>query len=203
MRLAALVPVKAFGAAKQRLAAVLSDVERERLARATAAGVLHAVAPFHPHVVCDDDEVAGWAVTHGATVIRDQHRGLNPAIDLAVGHLAQHGYDHVLVVHGDLPRPTALARLAASARSGAIVLVPDRRLDGTNVAMFPVARALAAAYGPGSFRRHLAAALATGCPVSVVRDVELALDIDQPSDLTHPLVHATVDRMLGRSDTVL
>jgi hypothetical protein len=39
--------------------------------------------------------------------------------------------------------------------------------------------------------------------VSVVRDVELALDIDQPSDLTHPLVHATVDRMLGRSDTVL
>lgn len=203
MRLAALVPVKAFPAAKQRLASVLSDVEREHLARTTAARVLRAVAAHHPHVVCDDDEVAAWAVAEGAVVVRDTHRGLNPAIDLAIAELAARGFDHVLVVHSDLPRPDALTRLVASARPGSIVLVPDRRLDGTNVLLMPIGCGVTAAYGPGSFRRHLAAALGTDRTVSVVREVELALDIDQPGDLTHPLVRAAVDQIFAHSGTVL
>lgn len=202
MRLATLVPVKEFGAAKQRLAPVLDDHHREALARATASGVLEAVAAHHPHVVCDDDQVASWALSQGATVIRDTHRGLNPAIDLAIAALAEHGFDHVLIAHSDLPRPGALARLAASARGGHIVLVPDRHLDGTNALLMPIGCGVAAAYGAGSFRRHLTAALGSGHPVSVVRDVELALDIDQPDDLLHPLVRPAVERFLGHGGTV-
>lgn len=202
MRLATLVPVKEFGAAKQRLATVLDDADREALARATAGSVLEAVAAHHPHVVCDDDRVAAWATGLGATVIRDTHRGLNPAIDLAIAVLAERGFDHVLVAHSDLPRPDALSRLAATARAGAIVLVPDRRLDGTNALLMPIGCGIAAAYGAGSFRRHLTAALGSGHPVSVVRDVELALDLDQPEDLAHPMVGPTVERILGHGGTV-
>ena len=84
---------------------------------------------------------------------------------------------------GWLPEPL---RLFATPRR--VVLVPDRRLDGTNLMSFPLAAPLPASYGAGSFRRHLGAALASGVGVEVVRDRFMALDIDHPSDLTHPLV---------------
>ena len=64
--------------------------------------------------------------------------------------------------------------------------MPDRRRDGTNVLALPVAARLPAAYGGGSFSRHLAAAIATGLRVEVRRDPRLALDVDNPDDLTHP-----------------
>ena len=45
-----------------------------------------------------------------------------------------------IVAHGDLPRPEALAPVAVA---GTIVLVPDRRRDGTNVVARPTSIALA------------------------------------------------------------
>jgi 2-phospho-L-lactate guanylyltransferase len=39
------------------------------------------------------------------------------------------------------------------------------------------------AYGPGSFRRHVAEARRLGVGVRVVRDRDLAFDVDVPDDL--------------------
>ena len=61
-----LVPVKAFGRAKVRLADVLDGPARAALAREMADRVLTAAAPFPAAVVCDDDEVAAWAEGRGA-----------------------------------------------------------------------------------------------------------------------------------------
>ena len=50
---------------------------------------------------------------------------------------------------------------------------------------------LAAAYGGGSFRRHLDQALDLAddrVAVEVRRDSELSLDLDTPDDLTHPMI---------------
>jgi 2-phospho-L-lactate guanylyltransferase (CobY/MobA/RfbA family) len=69
-----------------------------------------------------------------------------------------------------------------------ITLVPDRHDDGTNLMSFPIATPLLAAYGQGSFRRHLIQAMSLGVGVQVVRDSLMALDLDHPSDLDHPLV---------------
>ncbi|MCX6522653.1 MAG: 2-phospho-L-lactate guanylyltransferase [Actinobacteria bacterium] len=183
-----LVPIKAFHLAKGRLEPALDAASRERLARWTAERVLAAAGDGPVAVACDDHTVADWAREHGAIVLWQEGLGLNGAVDRAVEQLHDAGHRHVTVAHGDLPRPS---RLAPFARRDTIVVVPDRRLDGTNVLSFPTAAALAglrAAYGGGSFRRHLAAALATGLAVEVVRDPFLALDIDLPTDLTHPLV---------------
>lgn len=194
--LAALIPVKSFRAAKARLAGVLTDEERARLARSMAARVVEAARPHPTFVACDHDEVASFAESLGASVLWGPGLGLNGAVDHGVSTIAGKGFDHVVIAHGDLPLATDLGALA---RPGEIVIVPDRRRDGTNVLARPCDVVLPAAYGPGSFRAHYRAAIATGCRVTVWTDRRLAIDIDTLADCVHPLAAGTVADLVGRS----
>lgn len=195
MDLAALIPVKSFRAAKARLAGVLSDDERARLARSMATRVVEAARPLPTFVACDHDEVASFAERLGATVLWGPGLGLNGAVDHGVTTIAGKGFDHVVIAHGDLPLASDLGSLV---RSGEVVIVPDRRRDGTNVLARPCGVTLPAAYGPGSFRAHYETAVATGVRVTVRVDRRLAIDIDTLADCVHPLVASTVADMLGR-----
>ena len=182
---AVLVPVKSFHAAKRRLAGWLPAEERERLARWMAERVLAAAAPLPVFVACDDERVAEWAEAHGAQVSWGPGLGLNGAIDHGVDTMSGKGIDHVVVAHGDLPLASALADLA---RPEHIVIVPDRRRDGTNVLSRPTSVAIRAEYGAGSFARHVTAALASGAAVAVRRDALLSVDVDTIADCRHPEV---------------
>ena len=188
-----LVPVKAFTDAKARLASVLGDAERERLARWTSARVLAAAGELPTYVACDDDQVAAWANEHGASILWHPGVGLNAAVNDSVAELRDAGVTDVIVAHGDLPRAHSLAALA---QPGTLTLVPDRRGDGTNVIALPTDMEFRFAYGPGSFQRHLGSAIAAGLSVRVRRDPLLALDIDTPSDLAHPLVQEVLPSWL-------
>lgn len=193
--LAVLIPVKSFRAAKARLAGVLTDDERAALARAMAAQVVEAARPTPTFVACDHDEVAMFAEGLGATVLWGPGLGLNGAVDHGVSTIAGKGFDHVVIAHGDLPLADGLAEVA---RSGEVVIVPDRRRDGTNVLARPCGVVLPASYGPGSFRGHYAAAFATGARVTVRTDRRLAIDIDTVADCVHPLAAPIVTALLGR-----
>jgi 2-phospho-L-lactate guanylyltransferase len=175
-----LVPVKAFGAAKARLAPTLDAAGREALAREMAANVLAAARPLPVAVVCDDDEVASWAAHHGALVLLEPGRGLNGAVEAGVHRLGVAGATEVLVAHADLPFAHEVAQLAGF---GGVTLVPDRRDDGTNVACVPTGAGFRFHYGPGSFARHRAEARRLGLPCRVVRDPELSWDVDVPADI--------------------
>lgn len=188
-----LVPVKAFADAKARLAPVLSPAERQALARWTAERVVAAAGELPVFVACDDEGVAEWAASHGATVLWHPGVGLNNAVNRSVAELRTLGVDHVVVAHGDLPRPTPLAAVS-TART--LTLVPDSAGDGTNVASLPTDMPFEFAYGAGSFRRHLAAAIEAGLTVQVRRDSLLGIDIDTPADLTHPLVQEVLPSWL-------
>jgi 2-phospho-L-lactate guanylyltransferase len=177
-----LVPIKAFGIAKNRLAGALEPEARARLARDLAAGVLRAAAPLPVYVVCEDDEVAAWAAGAGARPVRSNGGGLNAAVDHGVAELAAEGFAHVCVVHADLPAARDLARVTG--RPGA-TLVPDRHGDGTNVLCVPARAGFRFAYGPGSFARHVAEARRVGLPVRVLHIAELAWDVDTAADLGH------------------
>jgi len=191
-----LVPVKAFTDAKARLAAVLDDGERERLAQWTSERVLAAAGELPTYVACDDEAVASWARQHGATILWHPGVGLNAAVNNSVAALREAGVTDVIVAHGDLPRVHSLATVA---QPGTLTLVPDRHGDGTNVVGVPTAMPFQFAYGPGSFRRHLDAAIGAGLSVRVRRDPLLALDIDTPSDLAHPLVQEVLPPWLQMS----
>lgn len=191
-----LIPVKAFGAAKARLAGWLSDTDRRRLARWMAGRVVEAVRPLPTFVACDDDEVAAWAEALGAEVLWGPGLGLNGAIDHGIATISDKSAEYVLISHGDLPLPESLPTVV---RPGEIVLVPDRRRDGTNVVGRPCSVALPACYGAGSFRQHLDHALATGTPVSVRLDARLSIDIDTVDDCRHPLVAPVLRPILGEA----
>ena len=188
-----LVPVKRFADAKARLAPVLSPAQREQLARWTAERVLAAAGELPVFVACDDEGVADWAVAHGATVLWHPGVGLNAAVNNSLSDLRDRGVEHAVVAHGDLPRARTLD---AAIIPGTLTLVPDARDDGTNVAALPTSMSFEFSYGASSFRRHLAAAVAAGLPVAVRRDPLLAIDIDTPSDLAHPLVQEVLPAWL-------
>lgn len=194
---ALVVPVKAFRAAKARLAPLLDPDQRAALSRLTASLVVAAAGEAQAYVVCDDDEVAEWAHTVGAAVVWRPGLGLNAAVGDAVATVLELGHPGVVVAHADLP----LAHdLAGWYRSDEVVLVPDLVRDGTNVLCLPapVAAGFPFAYGAGSFRRHLDAARATGLPVRVVADDRLGLDIDTPEDLRRPALVGLLDAITRR-----
>ena len=183
-----LVPVKAFSAAKARLAPTLNAAARAALARTMATHVLAAARPLPVAVVCDDSEVAEWAAAQGAMVLPEPGRGLNGAVEAGVARLAAAGAREVLVAHGDLPFAHHLAHLAGFE---GVSLVPDRREDGTTVVGIPADAGFRFSYGPGSFTRHLAEATRLGLRCRVVRDPELRWDVDEPADIPAGLEPST------------
>ena len=180
---AVLVPVKAFGQAKQRLADVLDPAARRSLAVAMATTVLRAAGDLRTAVVCDDDEVRTWATDQGAEAIWTPGLGLNGAVAAGIAHLARQGTDRVIVAHADLPLATELTWLADT--DGA-TLVPDRRCDGTNVLCMPAGVGFAPAYGAGSFRAHRTEAARLGLVTRLVPDAALGWDVDVAADLNVP-----------------
>lgn len=196
MEAAVLIPIKAFHEAKARLAAHITSGDRERLARWMADRVADSVSHLPTFVACDDEQVATWASGRGIDVLWSPGLGLNGAIDSGVAMIAGKGFEHVTISHGDLPLPESLPSIAVP---GTIVVVPDRRRDGTNVLSRPCNVELPACYGPASFRHHVAAAFATGLPVSVRFDQHLSIDIDTISDCAHPLVAHLLQPFLGTS----
>ncbi|MEI7592144.1 MAG: 2-phospho-L-lactate guanylyltransferase [Actinomycetes bacterium] len=180
---AVLVPVKAFDQAKVRLAGALDASARASLAKSMAAAVVRAAAPLAVSIVCDDDAVASWAGSLGASVIWCPGRGLNGAVADGVAHLGSIGIKRVIVAHADLPHALDLTWVADF---DGITLVPDRHDDGTNVISCETDCGFTFAYGAGSFARHSAEGERLGLPLRVVREPRLGWDIDLPADLATP-----------------
>lgn len=184
VRTAAVIPVKDFSIAKVRLAPELDPSERRALARQMATAVVAAARPLPVHVVCDSDEVRAWAAEVGAAVIWTPGLGLNGAVQAAVDGLAADGFEHAVVAHADLPLATSLAWVGATE---GVTIVPDRRLDGTNVVAVPTGAGFRFAYGAGSFGRHRAETQRCGLQLRVVQDTRLGWDVDLPADLVLPV----------------
>ncbi|MFM7068247.1 MAG: hypothetical protein ACKOYM_02195 [Actinomycetes bacterium] len=185
-----VVPLKAFHRAKERLADELGDGERAALVERLAGQVVVACRPNRVTVACDDDAVERWANDLGAKVIRTDGLGLNGSVQRAVDAL-DHGV--AVVVHGDLAAPDGLDELiddlADIVRTGGgVVLVPDRRDDGSNVVAVPVGSGFQFSYGAGSARRHESEARRLHLPFERRRDERAAWDVDVPEDLPGPAI---------------
>ncbi len=177
---ATLIPVKAFDSAKERLSTVLESSGRAELARTLATGVIEACSGLSVWVVCEDNLVESWARNLGVNVIRNPDAGLNEAVSYGFTSLKQKGFERVLISHGDLKQPRGLPSLF---EIKGIVIVPDSKLDGTNVLVLPTDIEFTFSYGRDSYTKHLDLAERTGLPVSTVKDSKFSFDLDEPDDL--------------------
>ncbi len=192
MRTIAILPIKSFGAAKQRLSSLLTGGSREALAEAMFSDVLATlcnVPAIDEIVVITANRLTGeTARSDGVSVIHDpQESGQCAAAGLGIGHALEAGHDRVLLVPGDTPLLDAEELSAmlddAEAAGTAATIVPDRHGEGTNALLLAPPTAIAPAFGPDSLARHAAAAEAAGVSYRIEEVAGLMLDIDTPEDL--------------------
>jgi 2-phospho-L-lactate/phosphoenolpyruvate guanylyltransferase len=177
-----VIPVRAFALGKARLAEELDDATRAGLARKLADRVGAAAGELPTVVVSSAPDVREWARARGLDVVDDPGT-LDQAADVGRNWVSARGCARAVIAHADLPRARTLAPLARDGAQPIVALVPCHRDDGTTVLSVPVDVPFRFAYGPGSFRRHAAEARRRGLGFRVVRDAELAFDVDVPDDL--------------------
>lgn len=181
-RAGVVIPIRAFALGKARLADTLDAPARASLGRRWAAQVVLAAAPMTTLVVSSDPDVCNWATGQGLAVLDDPGT-LDAAAVVGRDRLRELGCTRAVVAHADLPYARALDRLARDESQLVVALVPCHRDDGTPVLSVPTAVDFRFAYGPGSFRRHAVEARRLGLGLRVVRDRDLAFDVDIPDDL--------------------
>lgn len=208
MRTIAILPIKRFGAAKQRLAGLLGNGARQALVQAMFQDVLaslrHVEGLDAVAVVTGNATAARAAHGEGVLVLDDsEESGHNEAAAAGIAYAAEHGFDRVLLVPGDAPlldaaELEALLRDATPAPS--LIVVPDRHGTGTNALLIAPPGALDPSFGPGSRERHEQLAAASGVAFHVEALPSLAVDIDTPEDLDEltTLLEAPANRTLAR-----
>lgn len=175
----ALVPLKAAGQRKTRLAGRLGPGQRHALSERMATHVL-GVASRCAGV--GTVRLLSPAPRAGVGWIRDGGRGLNAELMLAVAAM---GAVDIVILHADLPLLTEaelIGLLDAAAASG-LALAPDGPGIGTNAIAMRRDVRIGLSFGTGSFARHVEAARRAGLGPAIVRLAGLARDIDVPDDL--------------------
>jgi 2-phospho-L-lactate/phosphoenolpyruvate guanylyltransferase len=194
MKVTALIPVKGFRNAKQRLSAILSSAQREALAESMFRDVLHEVLRarglFETVVVTGDDEVAQIAGSLGATVLREKaETGETDAVDFARTSLKNAGCEAVLILPADMPLVRSadielvLNQVAAKQIAPFALLVPSHDRLGTNALLLAPPDIIKLRFGYDSFSYHLSQVSAQRLPVRSLDNKRMALDIDEPRDL--------------------
>ena len=187
----AILPVKSFADAKQRLADVLSESKRRRLSEAMFNDVLSAVTQTpeiqHVLVVTADKDIAAIATGYHAEVLLEPAHcvGLNAAIELAVHHVQMRGGDRALILHADIPLTNKddLTYLIRGQFEGGISLIPDKHEQGTNGMVLNLPTTFVFQFGENSYQKHQQSAAEQGLMCSMAELPDLTLDIDQPEDL--------------------
>ena len=187
----AVVPVKEFEGAKQRLSPALSPNERRLLATTMLEDVLDAVSAVKALagllVVTVDPVATSLAGRYGARIVTDGARdGHTGAVTAASRLLAREGQTGMMTMPGDIPRlsPTEIAAtLAAHQAAPSFTIVPAHDDLGSNTIVCSPPDAVPLRFGEDSFYPHLDAARKQGIEPLVVRHPGIGMDIDNPVDL--------------------
>jgi 2-phospho-L-lactate guanylyltransferase len=186
VRTAAILPVKSFSRAKQRLGEAVGGDEREELAAAMVSDVLAALAAtpgIDDVILVTAEPLAVRAAEHAMVVHDPDEAGQSAAAARGIDAALVRGAGRVVLVPGDCPAldPRELGELLGT--PGEVVIVPDRHGTGTNALLLQPPAVIQPSFGAGSFARHAALARAAGAQVKVRELLSLSLDVDTPDDL--------------------
>jgi 2-phospho-L-lactate guanylyltransferase len=196
VRATAILPVKRFGEAKQRLLERLDRPQRADLVKAMLADVLGAISAAEAVerviVVTGEGRAERIAlkcaqrVKTPIEVLQDPtDRGHSEAATLGIIRALALGAECSALLPGDCPLldPAELDAALGRMSPGRVAVIPDRHGTGTNGLLLAPADAIGPAFGPGSHERHLDRAQRGGYEAATERLESLGLDLDTPDDL--------------------
>jgi 2-phospho-L-lactate guanylyltransferase len=201
----AVLPVKRFAAAKQRLAPGMGASHRAELAAAMLEDVLDAIAAARSVertvVVTSEPRAIELATAAGAELVADPDEGGHSGAALAgISRARELGAERVVLLPIDCPllAPRELERLLTGMPERYVGVVPDRHGTGTNALALAPPDAIEPSFGEGSCARHVAAARAAGVPYGIEELPSLALDLDTPADVVALTMALERDRKRAR-----
>lgn len=188
---AILIPVKDLSRAKQRLAGILSQESRTRLARAMLSDVFAAVAGVRSvdavFVASSDQAALDAGRSRGWECLPEQEqRSESDSVDHASQLCAARGVAALLRLPADLPLLLAAdieMVLAHCPRTPGAVLVSSRDQTGTNALLRTPPCLFPSHFGPGSLAKHLAQAQRYPAGGRVLAIPRIELDVDDEDDL--------------------
>jgi 2-phospho-L-lactate guanylyltransferase len=185
-----LIPVKDSSCAKQRLASLLDQPSRTKLARAMLQDVLSAIERWSDRpavaLVTGDPYAMDLARRYNFEIIQDfDNPGETGAIDMATSICVERGTESTVVIPADIPlvQSWELDEIIKRAPAEGCVLVPAGDRRGTNAVLRSPANLFPLRFGNDSFQPHCAAARATGKPCIILNLPGIAVDVDNPADL--------------------
>jgi 2-phospho-L-lactate guanylyltransferase len=181
-----VVLIKDFDSAKQRLSSVLDAEARRVLAADLAQAVLGATGP-EALVVAGSEALASELRRLGNEMIVDRS-GQNGAAAAGIRHAVAGGAEAVLLLSSDLPlirRETVKLMLdeAEALEPPAVLAAPAIGRGGTNALYLAPPDVIGLHFGDDSLAKFQADARERGVSFALHESPELALDIDEPSDL--------------------
>ena len=204
MNAIAVLPVKRFGAAKQRMAAGITGGQRRDLAEAMVADVLEAIGQARTVertiVVTGDPIAQELASEAGAEVVPDpEDAGHVEAAQAGIARAEADGAERVVLLAGDCPLldPRELDRLLTGVPGNYVGIVPDRHGTGTNALLLSPPGAIVPAFGEGSCDRHVEAARQAGIAFGIEELPSIELDLDTPADVI--ALTRALERQRGRA----
>jgi 2-phospho-L-lactate guanylyltransferase len=185
----AIVPIKTFERAKQRLANVLNEEERRSLMLAMARDVLTCLSKAK-HLdgilivsrTAEADVLASAFSTERFAESPDANLAdaLTQAADYLIEHFNARG---IFIVPADVPGVTTEQVDALIQDNVSVTLLPDVEHVGTNGMICSPPNAIPFIFDGKSFKPHADAAFANHITPRIMPGSCFALDIDTPSDL--------------------
>jgi 2-phospho-L-lactate guanylyltransferase len=187
-----LIPVKDLTRAKQRLASLMTQEERTRLAWAMLENTFAAAAGAR-----NADRVAVVTLYAPAAELARKYRmeliaeaeqiSESASVDFGSKEAKKRGATAVLRLPIDLPLVTpgdVETILEHDGGGPSIVIVPSRDGTGTNAILRRPPDLFPSHFGHGSLARHLAEAATAKAACRVIELHRVALDIDDPGDVS-------------------
>jgi 2-phospho-L-lactate guanylyltransferase len=186
-----LIPVKDLAQAKRRLAALMTQEERTRLAwtmlegtfaaaaRARSANRIAVVTLYQPaialaekyemEVITETEQISESAsVDFGSRVARS--RGATSVLRLPIDLPLIATEDIEAILTHDIPAPS-------------VVMAPARDGAGTNAMLRTPPDLFPSHFGPGSLAKHIKEATQAQARCEIIHLPRIALDIDDPEDV--------------------
>jgi 2-phospho-L-lactate guanylyltransferase len=169
----------------------LSEDKREGLNQYLLSSTLQCLKNIreidHILVISYDPSALTLARKFGArTVLENRNTNINRALRKASLAAKAINSSKILIVPADLPLITKDDILAVIKNSGnppEIVIVPDRKMRGTNVLLVNPIGTIKYDFGEWSFRKHIEQAERKKINIKICKRKNLSFDLDLPEDL--------------------